>query len=310
MIALAPIELARDAAFLRYGRLRRFERDGTSLVAAIHPAFPAVGTVGDLAVESPDEVPGLLGDAERWLREQGAVEVQGPISRHTWYPFRAVTDGWDALPRLSGEPWNAPWLPGALVTAGYAPLVESVTTLSESLDVMSAGLAPKRRRAEAAGYHFRPMAGLAGLASDLAAILSVVNRSFKAPENHLFAPIDLKEFLLVLGLPPAAGNAAPLLEPFAGVRLAESPTGDVCGFVYVTLEGQGLGSLKTLAVVPEHAGSGLGGALAAVAHDVGLSLGLRAMAHTLMVVDGAATSLSSVGGCPVVRRYAVYGKAL
>jgi hypothetical protein len=306
MNAPAPIELARDAAFLRYGRLRRFEQGDTSLVAAVHPAFPAVGTVGDLVAQRPDGLLALLPEAERWLVEQGALEVQGPISRHTWYPFRAVTDGWDALPRLSGEPWNPPWLPGALVTAGYAPLVESVTTLSESLEVMSAGLAPKRRRAEAAGYRFRPMAGPA----DLAAILSVVNRSFKPPENHLFAPIDLGEFLLVLGVPPVTVPPAALLGSFAGVRLAESPTGEVCGFVYVTLEGQGLGSLKTLAVVPEHAGSGLGGALAGVAHDVGLSLGLTAMAHTLMVVDGAATSLSSVGGCPVVRRYAVYGKSL
>jgi len=310
MNALSPLELARDAAFLRYGRLRRFEHGGAALVAAIHPTFPTVGAIGDLDADVPEVLQPILDDAEAWLKDQGALEVQGPITRHTWYPFRAVTEGWDALPRLSGEPWNPQWIPGALEAAGYRRLVESVTTLTRALKVMSAGLASKRRRAEAAGYRFRPLAGL----PDLESVLSVVNRSFKSPENHLFAPIELPEFLLVLGVQPSGSTspaaAGTLLQSLPGVWLCEAPSGEVCGFVYVTFEGQGLGSLKTLAVLPEHAGAGLGGALAAVAHDVGLSLGLSAMAHTLMIADGAATSLSSVGGCPVTRRYAVYRKLL
>ena len=37
--------------------------------------------------------------------------VRGPVVRHTWYPFRAVTSGFERWPVLSGEPTNAVDLP-------------------------------------------------------------------------------------------------------------------------------------------------------------------------------------------------------
>jgi ribosomal protein S18 acetylase RimI-like enzyme len=312
----ASLEAARDAAFCTYGALQRFELDGVSLVASFDPLAPPehgpVGFVGAFAsspgVEAAPRWQTLLAEAETWLRGHGAQWVEGPVHRHTWYPFRAMTAGFDAGPALAGEPPSVPSLPGVLLGARYAATVHSVSTRTDSVSTfVSHGTRPLTL-----GTVIRPLA-LSAAARDLAQIHALVCRTFAAPENHRFHPISLAEFALVLGVGAGgasgrgAGGEAPALDP-RFIHVAER-AGEVVGFVYGTQQEDTVG-LKTLCVAPECAGMGIGHALTGALHAAVAEAGVTRMAHMLMLADGPALAISRKGQTRVFREYAVFGKAL
>ena len=307
----APIELvmARDQAFSRYGEVDHLVVGTGRCTVAVDPMSrdetgKPLGLLGDLVFEDdPDALDALLGPAFEWFRQRGCAKVRGPITRHTWYPFRLVTEGFASHPRLSGEPWNAEYFGPRLGEAGFRPVAWYVSTWSRDQSRMQIERSQtKVDRLRQAGYVVRPF-DPSRAPSELARLHQVTHAAFSAPFNYLFRPIDVAEMRLALG--PSLGALDPRL-----LLLCETSQGSPAGFVYVTREGADVASIKTLAVSRDHAGAGIGGAIVAMAHQVCQALGLRRVAHTLMRVGGPSTAISDTGGHEVFRRYEILERSL
>ncbi len=291
-----PLEAARDAAFCTYGDLVRLD----GVVASVNPHTcdddgAPVGQVGGFSGDAPG-----LEEACAWLRQRGCRIVRGPIVRHTWYPFRAVTDGFDALPPLTGEPWNAPDLAPVLRARGFEDVAWYVSTWTQpQRQVTNTREYLARLRAE--GYEVRAF-DPGRVEQELALIHQITCESFSAPFNYMFAPISLEEFRLVVG--PGGGGIVPDL-----FLLCHDRGGDPAGFCYTTREGQ-YASIKTLVVHPRHRGAGIGSALVALTHARCHELGIGRVIHALMRQGGPSVSISNRGEHEVFRRYVVLERAL
>ena len=259
---------------------------------------PHLGLIGGFDASDASALGPVVAEALDWLLAQGCRAARGPILRHTWYPFRLVTEGFDTLPPLRGEPWNAPWLSGALADLGFVPMAWYVSTVTSELDTFLARARGHADRTRAAGYTLRPL----DPSRDLPTVYAITLRAFAHPDNMLFHPIEPDELRLVTGEPDR------LAADF--VSLAYAPDGEPVGFCFVAREGPELASLKTLAVVPEHRRSGVGMALAHAAHAACRDAGIRRMVHALLRVDGPTTRMSARGDGPVFRRYALVERAL
>ena len=299
---------ARDRVFRRYGDIEHVFTAYSCATVSLHPDVPnsqgeSVGYIGHMVL-GPD-ASDFLAAAHQWLKAKGAKVVRGPVVRHTWYPFRAVTDGFARWPRLTGEPWNEPRLPAQLEAAGYGVHRRYLTTYTNQVMQVEQSEA-KLRTFQESGFALRTL-DPSNLAADLVAIHQLIHESFKPPQNTMFVPIDLEEFLLVLGVTPDARSESPI-DPF-WVRLCVAPDGTTAGFIFMTREGD-LASVKTLCVSPRFGGLGLGGALVALGHRIARSAGVSWVAHTLMSDTGPSMSITAAGGHEVLRRYALYERAL
>jgi ribosomal protein S18 acetylase RimI-like enzyme len=157
-----------------------------------------------------------------------------------------------------------------------------------------------------AGFHIRSL-DVSRLHEDLALIYQLIHHSFSPPQNTMFVPIDMEEFLVVLGVLPEAGITLGL--DLEWVQLCFTADGAPAGFILMTREGD-LASIKTLCVAPEYRGAGVGGALVALAHKLAYQAGVTWVAHTLMADQGPSMSITSAGKHEVLRRYAVFERSL
>ncbi len=307
MTEAAALEARRDAAFLRYGELA-VHRNGAAVARSFfNPRLPrqageVVGLLGDLALGSAAETRAVLDAARAWLRDRGCTTVRGPVTRNTWYGFRAMVAGFENGPPYPGEPANGPELPAALTESGFLPFASYVTWVLETPEAQLDGTRRQVARAHAAGYRIRALDPNQRDA-ELRAIHHVVLNAFDEEMNYLFHPIDLEEFALVLG--PGALAAAT-------VWLAESAEGEVAGFFYTYPSRYGIVA-KTLGVSRTHAGRGVAALLTAAVHEDAMRQGSIPVVHALMRADGGSLALSAhgtgSGAARLLRRYAVFGRA-
>ncbi|MFT5434295.1 MAG: GNAT superfamily N-acetyltransferase [Myxococcota bacterium] len=304
MTSETALETERDRHFAEYGEIERLSFGGGHLSVSINSRIPeAVGLLGDIELP-PDDMAAdeLLKVACNWCRVRGCTDVLAGVSRNTWYPFRIVLSGFDALPPFSGEPQNVPNLATRLAARGFEPVAHYESTWGgDSTRFLAAGQ-PKIEAAQAAGYMIRPF-DPAHAPRDLAFVHGVILKAFEPPANYLFHPISLEEFLAVLG--PATGRLDPGL-----FLLATARDGSPAGFIYSTPEGDDIASIKTLAVVPEHRSTGLGGALGALTHRACIERGRPRIIHALMRTANHSRAIDVTAGYEVLRRYAVFGHSL
>ena len=297
------LEAHRDAAFGSYGELHRLQVNGSSALLTINPNTPdelgrPIGQLGQLALSGSFSE--LWRAARPWFVSRGCAVVRGPISRHTWYPFRVVTDGFSAGPAMTGEPWNGPELADSMRSVGFEDVAFYVSTWTNA-PLQIERSAHKLSRLREAGYSVRTL-DPAQLNAELAWIHGVTVAAFSAPFNYMFHPIGLAEFQAVLG---DGGGLDPRM-----ILLCTASDGAPAGFVYCTPEAGGVASIKTLVVHPAHRSAGVGGALVALAHETCRALGFRRIAHALMRADGPSVAISATGEHEVFRRYSVMEAAL
>ncbi len=285
------------------------------------------------AMNDPDAVEVLLGEAAAWAATRGADALFGPIDFNTFGKYRVrVSAEPDAMP-FPGEPYNPPYYDALLRDAGCTVAREYVTQLGA---IKARPLEAKRAAARAvadAGYSLEPLDGAAWLA-----LLPELHR--KADEifadSFGYTPLSYDRFATGYG-----ASVARRLCARTSVA-ARDATGDLAGFFLVyphygplAVQGSRLGRVdvselsydehesilaaaggpngmtavgKTVGVCPKHRGRGLMAALGTAVIDRGVGrydrwIGAMIRADNPSRGYGAAHM-------DVERRYALYQQKL
>lgn len=221
---------------------------------------------------------GLLADACRRLAERGCTRAVGPIDGSTWHRYRLVTERGDEPPFFL-EPDNPDEWPVYFRDAGFAPLAH-YTSASDldlrRLDPRAADVAERMHALDVCIREIDPQQ----FASEVDRIFDVSLVSFRSA--FLYSPIDRAQCRLLYE--PLAKFIKPEL-----VLIAERGEAPV-GFVFAIpdwLQAQRGAAVdtvivKTIAILPDPAYSGLGGLLLARCRERIVDLGYARAVHALM----------------------------
>jgi L-amino acid N-acyltransferase YncA len=224
---------------------------------------------------------------------------------NTWRRYRMVTEAGDEPPFFL-EPTNPPEWPDWWRTAGFGPLAQYYSAVTDDLQPRDPRLGETSARARAAGITLRPL-DPARFGEELGRIYDVSVASFH--ENYLYTPLPRAEFV-------AQYRAVqPLVRPEL-VRLAEQH-GRAVGFMFAipdqaqAARGEPVTNviMKTIAVRPECGGMGLGSLLFAEVHAAARALGFRRAIHALMHETNKSRRMSA-HYARIIRRYTLFARRL
>ena len=264
-----------------------------------------LGVIGHYAAEDPAAGNAILRRACTELAAAGCTLAVGPMDGDTWHSYRFVTETGDAPPFFL-EPWQPPTWTDHWYDAGFRPLAEYHSTVSEDLD--GAEDDPRQheaaRRVQAADVRVRALEP-ARWEEELGKIHAVAAVSFQT--NFLYTPLPAEDFLALYA--PLKSVVRPDL-----VLISENASGQPVGFALglpnVSDVSRETFIAKTVAVLPSAAGVGLGRILVDGLHAAARGLGYRRAIHALMHDDNASRHLSARFGSRPLRRYALFSRRL
>lgn len=264
-----------------------------------------VGLVGHYGARDASAAVTLLEHACRELGAHGCTMAIGPMDGSTWRRYRLLTER-GSEPAFFLEPDNPDEWPAQFAAAGFAAVATYSSALADDLAAEDPRLAATAKRLEDAGVRIRPL-DLAQAEDELRGIHRLSLASFRA--NYLYTPIGEAEFLdLYRPILPFVRPELVLLAEWGGA---------LAGFLFAVPDmlqaqrGEALDTviLKSMAVLPERTGVGLGGFLIARAHAAARALGFRRAIHALMH-DANRSRIISGRYARVVRRYTLFGRVL
>jgi GNAT superfamily N-acetyltransferase len=235
------------------------------------------------------ETAAFLGAAKAFCRERGIPSLTGPMQFSTWHPYRFIT-GMGEADFFPGEQRLPAEYHGDFLAAGFSDIAgfqsSWVPDVTDSLRISEAMGVPQRL----AAVETKILSG-----RDLPAMLPEIHRLsleiFRG--NFAFSPIGLGDFLAL-----AAGDKAG-----ESVLIAGSIGGRTAGFAYGYAIGpyavtagvpeRNTAVLKTLGVLPEHRGIGLGFGLSYLFHKHWLERGCESLIHAYMKTDNRSTGMSN-----------------
>ena len=271
------------------------------------PAWPGerLGIIGHYAADDPTAGETILRRACAELATAGCTLAVGPMDGDTWHSYRFVTARGDAPPFFL-EPWQPAAWAEHWAAAGFETLAEYFSTISD--DLTGATNDPRQleaaRRVVAAGVRTRGLEP-ACWDDELRRLHTVAAVSFQA--NFLYSVLSVEEFLALYA--PLKNMVRPEL-----VLIAEDASGKPVGFALglpnVTDATRETFIVKTVAVLPEVAGIGLGRVLVDRLHAAAGALGYRRAIHALMHDDNVSRHLSARFGSRPLRRYALFSRGL
>lgn len=271
------------------------------------PALPGerLGVIGGFQATGEAAAAEVLSQACAALRAKDCTLAVGPMDGNTWRRYRLVTDAGDESPFFL-EPANPPEWPGWWRGAGFAPLAEYYSAVTDDLAPRDTRLAEAAGRVRNAGIVLRPL-DPAQFEAELGRIYDVSVVSFE--ENYLYTPLPREDFI-------AQYRAVqPLVRPEL-VRLAER-AGRPVGYMFAIPDqaqakrGEPVMNviMKTIAVLPECGGIGLGGLLFAEVHAAARQLGFKRAIHALMHEANKSRRMSA-HYARIIRRYTLFARRL
>ncbi|MDD2805343.1 MAG: GNAT family N-acetyltransferase [Elusimicrobiales bacterium] len=243
----------------------------------------------------------VLGAACEALAARGIKTVYGPVNDTVWQRYGACSSG-DA-PAYGGEPYTPPAYAEYFREAGFEP-ADRRTTAAVYADEAQFGAGSESRAAlEAKGFVFTELGAqdLAGKAAEVHAVAAAVFSG-----SPLFVPAGLDEFLYSAG--SQAGRAA------AGTLiLAADAQGEPAAFLWGLPDAYSVGKnfiFKTIAVLSEHRGKGLGRALFSLMDERAKAGGARRYLLSTMRAGNAGIEALAARGAAPYREYLTFRKAL
>jgi len=271
------------------------------------------------ALDDPDSADDLLKSAVAWLRERGAGQIVGPMDGDTWHRYRFNVGPFERPPFLM-EPYNPPYYARLWEQGGFRVLARYYSKHVADARDAAAALHGAYARSIEKGLSYRKLR-MNDLASELRLVYRLSCKIFAG--NLYYSEISEADFLALY-----EGTQA-LLEPRL-LWFALDSGGDPVGFVFSIPDyfqsvasmrgGTGLLAklrfklkqrsadtlnLKTLGVLPEYQGRGLGPALMHHTLRGGCELGLSKANLCLIHEDNASGRLDGGRG-DVFRWYHLY----
>jgi GNAT superfamily N-acetyltransferase len=290
-------------AFLALGPAKGLDRSpqqqlfvipGIARVAAL--LREGVGMLGYFeSANDPAAARALLHEAARWLREQGARDVIGPMDGDTWHRYRVNAGPFETPPFLL-EPVNPPYYAQLWEGAGFEVLETYSSKRIDDITPLLDKLAPMDARAVARGYRFRPI-DPARLRDELTIVWRLSLEIFAG--NAFYSDIALDDFLALYD------GIERLLVPEL-VLFADDADGEPAGFVFAYPDlAPGVIDYKTIGVTPKHRRGYVGWALLHRVYQTALRMGRKTANHCLMREGNASQSMDA-GHAEEFRRYLLY----
>lgn len=265
-----------------------------------------VGAIGHYAASNAAAGVALLRRACAELAARGCARAVGPLDGDTQHAYRLVTERGEEPPFfLEPDPPDA--YPAQWESAGFAPVASYFSTLQDKLGHDDPRVPAIEARLAARGVTVRPL-DLARLGDELRRIHELVRASFGG--SPFFAPTNEAAFVAQYR------QLMPYVVPDL-VLLAERAEQTI-GLLFVVPDwlqarrGELVTTLvlKTLAVLPQYAGTGLAGVLIARGLRTARALGYTRVIHALMHERNASLRLSARFAGRVIRRYTLFGRDL
>ncbi len=246
------------------------------------------------ADDDPARVTTLLHDAARWLREQGATQIIGPIDGDTWHRYRVNAGPFDTPPFLL-EPVNPPYYDALWRAAGFEVRERYSSKRIDDISHLANKLAPMRDRALARGYRIRCI-DPTRLAEELTLVWRLSLEIFRG--NPFYSDIALDEFLKLYD------GIERLLVP--ELILFIEHANDAAGFLFAYPDGDSRTvNYKTIGVVPAHRRGYVGWAMLQQAYAAALTMQRPVANHCLMREENASQSMDAGEGT-TFRHYFLY----
>ncbi len=283
------------------GAIAPFADGDARCLAAIHPALPEVGAIGDWVGSDTVRLA-----TEAWLAAHGCKVARGPMELCTWFPYRANLGPFDEPP-FAMEPTERV---GRWVTAGYAPVAHYASAVADH-DAQITAARDRAASLSSSGWRLESLpAGPDGKVpeAEWPAAVRLVHQMSSAAFADAFGFVPIPEAALQAVYAPYRTLVDPEL-----TLLVRDPDGAVAGFLFalpdLAAPDRGWFLVKTLAVLPEHRQRGVGSWLVAASHRVARRKGYKAGVHCLMWTGSRSNDISQHGG-RVFRRYALLEKPL
>ncbi len=293
-------DASRLALYRSIGTVAPFSNGEDRALAAVHPALPTIGTIGDWVGGTA-----VLEAAEGWLRAKGCTVLRGPMELCAWFPHRANLGPYDESP-FALEPTERPerW-----TRAGYKPVANYVSALGD-FDGLSGSIVDRVAALSSRGWSVRqleihPGEGRPSEAT-FAEAVGVLHRiaSEAYADTYGYAPITLQA--LQAWYAPFRRNIDPRL-----VMTARTATGEPAGVLFALPDSaqpaRGWYSIHALAVRPEHRNAGIGSWLVASTHQSARKAGYKGGVYG-MVWERGDRSYVGRAGARVFRHYALFEK--
>jgi hypothetical protein len=217
----------------------KFSNDAGSCVARLRGDVGMIGSF--VAADEPDAVARMLHDAARWLREQGATQVIGPMDGDTWHHYRVNAGPFEEPPFLL-EPVNPPYYDALWRHAGFEVIETYTSKRIQDVAFLAEMIGPFYERAIKRGYNFRSI-DLWRLDEELELVWRLSLEIFR--DNAWYSDISLEDFLkLYAGIEQILERQLVL---FAEYR------GEAVGFLFAYPDDDpSTVNYKTIGVVPAH----------------------------------------------------------
>jgi GNAT superfamily N-acetyltransferase len=274
------------------------------------PTLPGerLGSIGQYEAPDPTAGKAALDDACAQLAAKGCTLAVGPMDGNTWRRYRFVTGGDTTEPPFFLEPTNPAEYPFHWLAAGFTPLAEYTSALTEDLTLTDPRIARLFERLAAQGMTLRPV-DIAHADEDLHAIYELSLTSFR--RNFLYTPLAETEFL------QQYRRILPYVRPDLTV-MAHAADGTLAGFLFALPDlheaqrGEPLRTVivKTVAILPGREWAGLGLLLLDTCHKAARAAGFSRAIHALMHESNASRNVSGAYAGRTMRRYTLYARRL
>lgn len=264
------------------------------------PQYPGerLGLIGHYAADHASSSAEILSAACSELARRGCTLAVGPMDGSTWRRYRLLSER-GSEPLFFLEPDNPDDWPQHFENQGFSPFANYYSTVNEDLSRPFPLRVP-------ANFNIRPL-DIKRIEEELHCLWQLATRGFAG--NFLYTPIEEREFLAIYQ------RLLPIIRPEL-VLIAEMD-GKPAGFCFALFDmlqaSRGVKVdtyiVKTLAVLPEYRGDGIGNLFFTRINEAASKLGIRRGIYALMHED-TLTRRKGQGHFRDIRRYALYSKSI
>ncbi len=258
-----------------------------------------IGLVGLFACEDdPGVAKALIDAAGTWLGEQGLKVMRGPMAGDIWHRWRFMVRGFDTEP-FPGEPRNPEYYPRLFLDLGFARVRTYCTKRIENLERQLELFRIEPELARRRGISMRTF-DPTRWAEDIHGLFLLCQHAFASTWS--VTPTTEEEFTAIYDR--WLRRVGP-----EHIILADDAEGNVVGLGLAVVRPDDTLNIRTLAVLPEQSGIGLGKAIAAELYRRAIMAGMKAVQHCLMGPDMPTLRWDRGHGL-VTREYAMFERGI